>query len=694
MLASPLIASLLVFPASLQGEDSEITTLVVEPTGDLAESSAQQAKAPTIIDGEQMASRNYRTLPQALREVPQVMVQETAHGQGSPYLRGFTGFNTLLLVDGIRLNNSIFRSGPNQYWNTVDALSLDRLEVDLGPSSAVYGSGAMGGVVRAYTRSPYGEVGRPTGRIAYEFSEAGRFHIMRAENSFVGEDTSVLIGITAKDFGDVHGGHDVGLQPETGYDELDADLKIEHWLDDDSQLIFAHMRVDQNDVPRTHKTVNGLDWEGLTVGSDLLRNMNQERELTYLQWKRDGLQGLFDATTTSVSWQSQSEQRHRIKGGGAQEFQGLEANTLQVFHHMFRNTDSGQWTYGVDYSQDWVDSYLDKGAAQTPADDIQGPVADDAGYQTFSIFSQDRFPVSERTHFIASASYSQADVDADSVRDPVLNTLTSLSDSYSAGALSLQFESLVAPDLALEAYGGISQGFRMPNLSDLTRFDSARTGEFEIPSLDLEPEKVTGIDLGIRRQRGHTRYDLNLFYTGIEDGIQRFPTGAVNGDGDAEISKGNIGDGHIWGWSALLDLDLTETWTMHLDASYQHGVQDTFPTSAPVIAREPIDRLMPFTMHTGLRWDAPSEAGWAELMLTHASTADHLSTRDQADSSRIPAGGTPGFSVLDLRFGKSLSHDADMMLGIENLFDEDYRIHGSGVNRPGRSLVFGLVLRF
>ncbi len=108
----------------------------------------------------------------------------------------------------------------------------------------------------------------------------------------------------------------------------------------------------------------------------------------------------------------------------------------------------------------------------------------------------------------------------------------------------------------------------------------------------------------------------------------------------------------------------------------------------------PIDRMMPFTVHAGLKWKAPEEAGWAELMLTHASDADVLSTRDAGDSSRIPAGGTPGYSVLDLRIGKAFNRNTNLMIGVENLFDEDYRIHGSGGNRPGRGLVFGLEMSF
>jgi len=89
--------------------------------------------------------------------VPGVMVQKTGHGQGSPYIRGFTGFRTLLMIDGIRLNNAVFRDGPNQYWNTVDPFSIERLEVVKGPSSVLYGSDAIGGTVNVITRGPGGE---------------------------------------------------------------------------------------------------------------------------------------------------------------------------------------------------------------------------------------------------------------------------------------------------------------------------------------------------------------------------------------------------------------------------------------------------------------------------------------------------------------------------------------------------------
>ncbi|MDE0916118.1 MAG: TonB-dependent receptor [Planctomycetota bacterium] len=681
----------LLLPQPLQEPiPADLGTTVVTPTL----SPGDQLDAPYathVVDQTELDAKGYRTLPQALRNIPGILVQETSHGQGSPYIRGFTGFRTLALVDGIRLNNSVFRPGPNQYWNTIDAFSIDSLEVVKGPSSVLYGSDAIGGTVNARTRSPWGHSDEPaiSGEVRYRWADAANFDQSRIDLSATyGQDGGVLIGLTSKSFGDVHGGSQVGAQPGTGYDEFDGDLKLEHFLNPNTRITLAHQVVDQTDVPRTHKTTDGIDWEGLSSGSDLKRDFDQRRELTYFQTHMHGLDGLADEVRTSISWQTQAEDRDRIKSDGSQEFQGFVVGTLGLFAHFHKGTDTGRWTWGAEYYRDNVDSYLTKAAGNTAADDIQGPVADDATYDTLGIFVQNELPLSEKLGTILGVRWNLARADANSVRDPLTNTRISIDDSWDAVVGSARFLYELTPETT-NLFGGISQGFRAPNLSDLSRFDSARSNEFELPAPDLDPEYYTNFELGVKRRDNSWSSQVVLFHTLIRDKILRFPTGNTNASGEREITKDNVGNGSVEGIELGLAYRMTEQWSTFGNATYLHGKQSTYPTSAPVLEDEYLDRLMPFTAQLGLRWEDKSNELWVEGLVAHAARGDRLSTRDVNDSTRIPAGGTPAFTTLDLRLGWQVLPNANLHLGLENLTDKDYRIHGSGLNRPGRNLTVG-----
>ena len=119
-------------------------------------------------------TRRARTLQDALRDLPAIHIQRTSYGQSSPYLRGFTGYHTVMLIDGVRLNNSVLRSGPNEYWGLVDGLSLDHIEAVFGPGSVLYGSDAVGGTINAIPlrRTQYGPEDSWDRRVYLRFSSA------------------------------------------------------------------------------------------------------------------------------------------------------------------------------------------------------------------------------------------------------------------------------------------------------------------------------------------------------------------------------------------------------------------------------------------------------------------------------------------------------------------------------------------
>jgi len=114
---------------------------------------------------------------------------------------------------------------------------------------------------------------------------------------------------------------------------------------------------------------------------------------------------------------------------------------------------------------------------------------------------------------------------------------------------------------------------------------------------------------------------------------------------------------------------------------------ETYPTSDPVKKSEPLSRLMPATANLGLRWEPREKGFWVEGLVTIAGRQDRLSTRDKGDTQRIPPGGTPGYTVLTIRAGWQVTEHVTLSLAVENVTNEDYRIHGSGLNEPGTNAV-------
>jgi len=649
-----------------------------------------------VLDAEDLQTRQLaRTVPEALREVPGVLVQKTSHGQGSPYIRGFTGFRTLFLIDGIRLNNAVFRDGPNQYWNTVDPLTIQRLEVVKGTGSVLYGSDAIGGTVNALTRTfdPTGIERGWQGRVYYRYASAEDAHVARGEiGAAPGGAVRIFAGVSWKDFGDVRGGRELGLQPKTGYDELDGDVKIEYLFDNDARLVFAHEQVEQDDAWRTHKTIYARSWEGTEVGNEKRRSLDQTRRLTYLQYRGHDLAPAVDGLTASLSWHTQEEEQFRIKADDRSDRQGFDVDTLGAWLQIETASPVGLWTYGAEWYRDDVSSFLKKYAADGRLSSvaIQGPVADDATYDLAGLFVQDDVALTDGVDLIVGGRYTYARAEADRFLDPVSGEAASLSRSWDTVVGSARL--LWAVDQAdhWHLFAGLSQEFRAPNLSDLTSSVEARSDEQEIPATDLDPEHFLSGEVGVKVRFDRAAFEVSYFYTAIDGMIIRAPTGRVTDDGLREVTKLNSGDGFVHGIEVGGSLGLPGDLTAFGTFAWLEGEVDTFVTSDSPSVRAPISRLMPPTATAGLRWEPEAKAGWLEGLVTVAGEADRLSPSDRSDTQRIPPGGTPGYVVATIRGGLEIRDGLTLSAAVENITDEDYRVHGSGQNEPGTNFVIGL----
>ena len=316
------------------------------------------AQGVHVVPDDNLSIR--RTLQDAIADLPGVHLQRTSYGQTSPFLRGFTGYHTLLLVDGIRLNNSVLRAGPNEYWGLVDPYSLERLELVLGPGSVLHGSDAVGGTVNAIPlrRKEYSEGYSWNGRLVGRTSTAEASFLGRAQfEGNVGTDMGYLIGITGADFGDLRAGGDVGRQPMTGYGTWYGDARFDIFIDDNWSIAVQGQVGRVNDVNRVHRTIFGTEFDGAGIGSDLQRRFDWYRDLAAVTLRGEDLDAFADEVLFRVSYQGIEERQERIRQPadpdanvtGRRTVSGFNVATLGVALQLVSELPLGRLTYGVDY---------------------------------------------------------------------------------------------------------------------------------------------------------------------------------------------------------------------------------------------------------------------------------------------------------------------------------------------------------
>ena len=684
-------------PEKKKTEPSTLPTEVISITRTSESNRLTTPASISVITNKELEERGTRTLPDSLGEAPGIMVQKTSYGQASPFIRGFTGFRNLLLIDGVRFNNSVFREGPNQYWSTVDSNSIGKLEIMRGAGSLLYGSDAIGGVVNAVTKEYNFKENRNWGASELvRYSSAERSWISRTEAGYkIGDSFTLSGGFSYKDYGDLKGGSDVGVQEKTGYEEINSDVKAKYKFKDSSTLTAYHQNTNQNDVWRTHSTIYGISFDGTTIGDEKERILFQDRSLTYLQYSKENIGSFVDAFKVGLSYQYQKERQWRIKKDDTGDNQGFTDKNIGFFGQAESKTVIGQLSYGIDFYQEKVDSFLDKYKADGSfnSSDIQGPVGDDSTYRTAEVYLQDNISIGTSFNILLGARYTNVDVSIDKYKDPVTKLQASLSESYDALIGSLKLQYIPETENFYNFYAGVNQSFRSPNLSDLTRLDIARSGELEIASPGLDPEKYITFEIGAKAKWEKVEGEISIFHTIIDNMIIRAPTGEVDGT-NAIVIKKNSGEGYVQGIEVNMSYQFLRSFRTFGFLAWQDGELEVYPDSTTVKKTEPMSRLLPMTGLIGLRWQPEAAKYWVEGIVKASDNQDDLSTADKNDKQRIPPGGTAGYVTFGIRGGYEINSYFSINGAIENIGNIDYRIHGSGVNEPGLNLIISAKVSF
>lgn len=634
-----------------------------------AVSVADVSMAVGLVSDDDVA-RN-KLISDALADAPGVFLQQTTPGQGAAIVRGQRGSSVLHLVDGMRLNNAIFRSAPTQYLALVPATAVERLEILRGTPASLYGSDAVGGAIQVVTRVPTIDsvMTKVQGHVQAGLDTAEEMRLLRGTLDFGNENVVTSLSAEVLETGDrrIGGGEEPG---PSGYEARGGRFMMSLTPDDRHAWLFDVQFMEQPSTPRIDELVPGF---GQTEPSSseffFAPNRRIFAHTRYLL--QDGPWGL--NWRADLSWQRIDDDRR------TRDFQAsnrrIEANRSDLTGIMVNATGDntlGTWLLGAEYYHDRVSSSrFEQDIAGGPRQELASRFPDGASLDQAALFANLDVAVSGRAALSGGLRVSRVDV---TLPQTSVSPAAALRVSDGSGDLGWRFD--VAPGWQLLANVGL--GFRAPNVFDLGTLGDRPGNRFNIPNTSLESESVLQGDVGLRFNVPEFEVSVFAYALHYDDRITSVLTGDVTPEGRDVVQSVNAADSRVRGVELDLAAQLTAGLQLQLVLNYSWSEQ----TIASVT--EPGDRIPPLGGRVKLDWDF--NAAWRfNASAGFADAQDRLSSRDVSDI-RIDPDGTAGWTILGLGADWQPDQRWAVSLRADNLLDKRYRRHGSGLDAPGRNL--------
>ncbi|MDA1049081.1 MAG: TonB-dependent receptor [Planctomycetota bacterium] len=646
----------------------------------------------TIVDRNALDERMSNNMFRALQNEVGVTLQQTGNGQVSPFIRGLTGQQVLILVDGVRLNNSVLRAGPNQYASTIDPGMIERIEVVRGAQSVLWGSDALGGAINIVTRGAdplHGDYSRVSFQQFLGSADASSYSRGNVEGWVGG--TGVFAGGSYLNTNDLDIGGGLGRQPATGYGQHAGDIKFSRMVGDTAMLTVALQHFEQNDLARSDRFLPFVLGPAPNGSSGTQRPTffdPQQRDLAYirLQGVADIDNGLYDTYSATVSYSRTKEgttvDRYSSNASAAvptrREIGEFTDDMIGVNLAASKDLDDlGRLTYGSDYFYEDIDSRrvrinspTSPGAMPTPTDP-QYP--DDAIADRFGAFLNWDGQLTDRWSANAGIRYENLNLSATPNFDTV--GLVHFDRTYQdwIGSIGLGYE--LTEELRM--VGGVYEGFRAPTIDDLTANKTAIQNVQTVPrlgDLNIQPEHTRTYEVGFKYDSDRVRFQVYEWWTDFRSVIGREFIGTDQFLANQEA--------YLNGTEAYGEYLLDPYWSLYGNFTYTYGQnRDT---------DEPFSRIPPTQGIVGLRWRDKSLASYFDIYTWLVRRQDRYASANLGDVRFIPAG-TPGYATLNLRAGTALGQCQQhrVSLSLENITDKYYRVLGSGVDGAGFNAIVG-----
>ncbi|MFC2116198.1 TonB-dependent receptor [Bacteroidota bacterium] len=681
-----------------------------------------------VLEPEQLSTTNSQTGADILLATGNVMVQKSQGGGGSPILRGFEANKILLVVDGVRMNNAIYRSGHLQNALTIDNNIIDRVEVLFGPSSIMYGSDALGGVIHYYTRDP--EFDQKKLGLYTQYSTANLGKIVHGDFNLGGRKIANMTSFTVRDFGDIRSGRnrpsgigdwgllnhyveqvggtdstmaspDPHVQKNSGYRQYDLVSKTRYTPVNLVDLYLNLQYSASSDIDRFDQ-LNDYDGDNLKYAEWYYGPQN--RFLASVQGDLKNYNSMYTSAMATIAFQRISEDRiTRRFGVDDKLFQEEDVYVYSGnFDFMKVMKEGRRLYYGLEITHNDVNSNAHYENIRIPGGNPQPTLTRYPGggshtnsfaiYGNYKMMPTDKMVLNTgfRYHYgLLRSKFTDANLPWDEIR-------------INKGALTGSVSLVYSPAETWQYDFILATGFRNPNVDDYGKV-RAKGDYVSVPNEDLKPEYTYNAEIGIRKNLpGIASFSGSVFFTYLTNAIVRTDH-TVNGsdslqyDGDYYkiITNANASLATIQGISLNANSEMAGRFQFMGSFNYLKGrdITNNVPLGhiPPVFGRFSLSHDLTKKSSAGLK-------GFTNEAYIYYSGRKYWSDMtpygEDNEAEAIEGEGYPAWYTVNLRSHYRINKRFEIQLSIENLFDRFYKSFASGIGAPGRNFIFSLRARF
>jgi outer membrane receptor protein involved in Fe transport len=665
---------------SITVETKRLSEELVYSVTRVPERTFDTPRAVQVITAEQIRRKAAFELSDVLSQESGFFISPAGNGGGSVIVRGLASRQVLVMIDGVKLNNSTWRtfSDVKEHFNLLDPSEIERIEVVRGVVS-VLGSEALGGVVNIITKKGPEAAERFGVTLTTRYSSADEGKAGAVQVHGQGQRYRYIAGVSGVDAADLTTGGGVEAE-NTAYERRAGHLHFDFSPTTEKTFSLGYRAFE-----RTTKYLSLLQSPLVIDGNvDPMRMQMatlRYNDVTSRRWQ--------DSLSVSASWNRQDDGRDleisvpRLAGSfyNRDTMLGLNVELGKFLggHHLI---------YGVDHSREEIGSSLVSyiGAARIRVAD-RGDYLDGGKYEATAIYLNDQFSLTKWLTVTAGARYGRYH----SSGRETLATIGAFDADSTWTNVTSSLNVVVHATDELNFVANYVRGYRPPNMHDLTSASAVNPFVVTIPSVDIEAERMNSFEAGFKYDSG--RFSGSAFY--FDNDLSNILVTAIgthngrsfldfNGDGRPNpgeplvLKTANIGRASVHGYE--LDVRWLPTANLTLWGNYARTVGQNDDS------QQTLSRIQPRLANAGVRFAASGgRRTWVEGVYSYGS-----------ESVGTNGATFPGFHVYTLRSGAELTHRVSLTLAVENLFDERYRFTPSIslVDQPGRQLVMVTVLRF